>query len=467
MIKSRKQMYLAIGAFALVLMLGTVTYAFFNYTRTGSANTIRTGRIAFNTEQGTAINLTNMFPIDVSNGIPNDATKVGSVTIHVTGDTSYSEGMEYLVSAVNVQNTIGSGVTQKTLPISIDVSVASNTENDPATTLGTSDSDYFTNRGASASSSIYKVLAGETINTNDQLLVGYIKSGATGVDGNIVIRAYLDKAKIAITDTYTEGTVTRVIETGYTSAACETALTGVTNASTYCATVSSLQNAIDNGNLTAAQITLLVNAGLVEEYTNVTTSNWVNERTVFTTTEWNSLQTNGISFQVKVESNEGIWVEDSNPPLASCPGEGCVYSSTYELLYTKRNTLNETSTVLSAGDYSTNYQDVLIDGYHSFYGFVLNNNSEIERAYLCGLKDDTTLFCIEAVESKKEQNKQFLNSDTLWNNTCDYDSLNNPDTFYCPLYLGDPLEFRVWISDDRIGSSDGWRLLYNGHIEMS
>ena len=31
-------------------------------------------------------------------------------------------------------------------------------------------------------------------------------------------------------------------------------------------------------------------------------------KTVFTTTEWNSLQTNGVSFQVKVEANEGIWV---------------------------------------------------------------------------------------------------------------------------------------------------------------
>ena len=39
-----------------------------------------------------------------------------------------------------------------------------------------------------------------------------------------------------------------------------------------------------------------------------TTSEWVNNRTVFTTEEWNSLQTNGISFQIKVEANEGTWV---------------------------------------------------------------------------------------------------------------------------------------------------------------
>ena len=248
MIKSKKQMFIVIGVFTLVLVLVTTTYAFFNYTRTGTANTIKTGRIAFNSEQGTAINLTNMFPIDVTNGIPDDNAKVGTVTIHVTGDTTYAEGVEYLVSAVNVQNTVGT----KSLPISIDVAVASNTNNDPATTLGTLDADYFTNRGTSASTSIYKVLAKDTISTNDQLVVGYVKSGATGVDGNIIIRAYLDKTRIAITDTY-------------------------------------------DGNETD-------NMG--------TTTEWVADRTVFTTTEWNSLQQDGVSFQVKVEANEGIWVEE-------------------------------------------------------------------------------------------------------------------------------------------------------------
>ena len=248
MIKSKKQSLIVIGVFTLVLMLGTVTYAFFNYTRTGTANTIKTGRISFNSEQGTSINLTNMFPIDVTNGIPDDATKVGTVTIHVTGDTTYAEGVEYLVSAVNVTNTVGS----KKLPISIDVSVSSNTNNNPATTLGTVDANYYTNRGTSASTSIYKVLANDTISTNDKLVVGYIKSGATGVDGNIVIKAYLDKSKIAITDTY-------------------------------------------DGN---------------ETETNGTTTEWVDDREIFTTTEWNSLQQNGVSFQIKVESNEGIWVEE-------------------------------------------------------------------------------------------------------------------------------------------------------------
>ena len=266
MIKTKKQMFTVVGVFALIMMLGTITYAFFNYTRTGSANVIKTGRITFNSTQGTAMNLNNLFPIDPEEtGIMNDATKVGTVTINVTGDTTYGDGIEYKVSAVNVQNTVGSGANAKSLPISIAVSVTSNTENDPATTLGTSDDSYYTNRGPSASTSIYKVLASDVIENNQELLVGYIKQGATGIDGNIVIKAYVDKNKVAITDTYPEGDVTH------------------------------------SEGEEPNQTTII-------DYTNGTTSTWVGDRTVFTAEEWNGLQTNGVSFQVKVEANEGIWI---------------------------------------------------------------------------------------------------------------------------------------------------------------
>ena len=415
MIKSRKQMFIVVGAFALVLMLGTVTYAFFNYTRTGSANTIRTGRIAFNSQQGTAINLTNVFPVDVTNGIPNNSN-VGSVTINVTGDTTYTDGIEYLVSAVNVQNTVGSGQNAKTLPISIDVSVASNTNNDPATTLGTADSDYFTNRGSSAATSIYKVLAGDVIANNDQLVVGYIKSGATGVDGNIVIRAYLDASKVAISDTYPEQTVRTVITTGYSSSNCETVLTGVQDASTYCTTASSLQDAIDEEDLTSAQVTLLVNAGIVEEYTNGTTSTWVGDRTVLTTSEWNSLQANGVSFQVKVESNEGTWVEEPVPTIPSCPGCKFMYTEN-KYQYGGVNNVNATQVSTLTG-VTTDYR-TLNKSY--FLGFTETQDGKIDRAFACGIKGENpnqgTVFCIEGSldGSKHNDNVALITGSTLWN----------------------------------------------------
>ena len=238
-----------IGIAIFIIGIIGITYAFFNYTRTGTANVIKTGKIAFNTEQGNAINLTNMFPIDVSEGIPDDNTKVGSVTIHVTGDTTYTEGIEYLVSIVNVQNTVGT----KKLPISIDVSY---TANGTGKTIGVEDNDYFTNRGTSAATSIYHVYAKDNIESDGDLIVGYIKAGETGIDGNIVIKAFLDNELVAISDTY-------------------------------------------NGDETD-------NMG--------TTTEWVADRTVFTTTEWNALQSSGVSFQIKIEANEGIWVEE--PPTA-------------------------------------------------------------------------------------------------------------------------------------------------------
>lgn len=171
----------------------------------------------------------------------NDATKVGTVAITVTGDTTYDKGVEYLVSAVNVTNTVGT----KTIPISINATASG--------TLGTSDEDYFDNRDT-ATSHIYKVLAKDTISNNDQLMVGYIANNATGINGTITIKAYLDENKIGISDTY-DGT---------------------------------------------------------ESDSMGTTNEWAAGRTVFTTTEWNSLQGTGISFQIRVEANEGTWVEE--PP---------------------------------------------------------------------------------------------------------------------------------------------------------
>ena len=56
LIKTKKQMFIVIGAFVLTLMLFTTTYAFFNYTRTGARNTIKVGRISFVSKNEQTIN---------------------------------------------------------------------------------------------------------------------------------------------------------------------------------------------------------------------------------------------------------------------------------------------------------------------------------------------------------------------------------------------------------------------------
>ena len=49
-----------------------------------------------------------------------------------------------------------------------------------------------------------------------------------------------------------------------------------------------------------------VDVGIVNEYTNGTTSNWVHGRTVLTTEQWNGLATNGLSFKIKVVAENGV-----------------------------------------------------------------------------------------------------------------------------------------------------------------
>ena len=197
MIKSKKQMFLVIGIFALMLFVGGVTYAFFNYTRTGAGNTIRVGRIAFISRQTETISLTNLFPIDpTETGIMDDEEKVGTLEIEIEGDTDYADGVEYLISTVNSSITSNG----KTVPISLDVTV---------TNLGTSSDSYWTAREAK-NTTIYKKLIGDTLTGDEQVLVGYIKPNTTsgtkeGVNGKITIKAYLDKNNILISDTYNNG----------------------------------------------------------------------------------------------------------------------------------------------------------------------------------------------------------------------------------------------------------------------
>ena len=242
---SSKQVLLSVIGIAIVIVtIVGVAFAFFNYTRTGSSNTIRVGRISFVTRQLDTINLTNVFPIDKAN-VDTDTDNVDSVVIEIEGDTDYSEGIEYLVSSSDANIYTASG-TQ--VPVSLDIEVDD---------LGDGSTNYFTARD-NTNASIYKQIVGDTLVGDQMLLVGYIVpnsvSGTSeGINGSITIKAFFDKDKILISDTY-DGT---------------------------------------------------------ESDNMGTTNNQAEGKTVLTTTEWNALQTNGVSFKIKVEANEGIWVNGS------------------------------------------------------------------------------------------------------------------------------------------------------------
>ena len=250
MIKSKKQSLIVIGVFTLVLMLGTVTYAFFNYTRTGTENVIKTGRISFNTSQSSgnseAINLTNVFPISRSE-LGTDVNNSAEVEINIVGDTTYTNGLEYLVTFedVNIETS-----TSKKIPIGIEVNPEKTGE------LGTVNTNYFNSvndGGRGGNTSYYKVLANNVIHDGDYVLVGYIRPGVAEVNGTIGIKAFIDKDKILISDTY-DGTESDNMGTERSKA---------------------------------------------------------QGKVVLTTEEWNSLQgNNSISFKIRIQANEGIWVGD-------------------------------------------------------------------------------------------------------------------------------------------------------------
>lgn len=307
----KKIMFSMIGFAILIISLVGVTFAFFNYTRTGTANTIRTGRIAFDADQGEEVTLSDLFPISASGDITPETPGVGSVTVHVTGDTEYSKGIEYIVKAVNVSNNSGNS----SLPISVNISY---TANGTGKSIGSSDNSYFVNRGGNTS--LYKVLSTDTIAEGQNLVVGYIAPGENGIDGNIVVMAYLNADNIAITDTYPEDTYYEINDSLSASelAECVSYLSGLNATEAFCngtGTVSynseniTFQEALDSGVINATQKAHLVEENIIfENYTDETSSNWIDGRTIFTTEEWNTISSGGVSFQIKVEANEGIWV---------------------------------------------------------------------------------------------------------------------------------------------------------------
>ena len=248
--KNKKLIYSFIIIAVLLITVVGVTYSFFNYTRTGNLNSIATGRIYFNSIQNGKLELTNVFPVKLSDI---DTSTLDTVEVNLTGDTTYTGGEEYLITLVDVQNTVNG----KQIPINFIASYTANNEG----SIGEASDDYWNER-ENMDSSIYLLTEEGVVEEDKQVLVGYINDGQVGINGKLTIKAYLDADRIAISDTY------------------------------------------DSSNPGSD------NMG--------TTTDWVDGRVVFTTTEWNSFQSSGtpISFKIKAESNEGIWVDNSTP--SSC-----------------------------------------------------------------------------------------------------------------------------------------------------
>ena len=221
----RQNLLILLGLFVLIVMIGGVTFAFFNYTKTGSSNILKTGNITFSSDYE-SVEMINVFPIDKT-GVLTDQDNVMTINVSIEGSTTYEKGIYYEVKADDVHLTVNG----KNIPIGISVT-SNNLDN--VTLTSYEDGKILTNGSFFAEGRILK-----SDSTHDN-----------SVDGTITIKAYLDRNKIAITDT------------------------------------------IENGPLA------------ISGYTNGTTNSWINGRVVLTTEEWNSLTSTPLSFKVRVEAIE-------------------------------------------------------------------------------------------------------------------------------------------------------------------
>ena len=98
---SSKQVLLSvIGIAVLVVAVVGVSFAFFTYSKTGTANnTLTTGSIFFNFTEGNRINLTNQFPMTNAQGEGLTTATNGALTFSVVGYDTSGKGIEYTVYA--------------------------------------------------------------------------------------------------------------------------------------------------------------------------------------------------------------------------------------------------------------------------------------------------------------------------------------------------------------------------------
>ena len=414
-----KKLAMYVFLLGIIGIVSGVTFAFFNYTRTGGANTISVGNLTFNSSNGTAINISNVFPIARAN-IDTETDYVGSVTINVSGSTDYDKGIEYVVRAVDVNNRLFGLDIAREIPIGIDVSY---TNNGTGNTIGTENNNYFNEGVRGGNTSYYKVVAPRTIEENDQLVVGYIAPGSTGINGNIEIKAFIDEEYVGISDTYPPGDIyiinpnmTPEMESDcvsfFTSLGMGQMLYEGETLSNFCngtgtAGGYTFEEILANADASTPTMQYLVNHNIVIfSHTNSGDLETFGDRLVIPTSIWNSVQTNGLSFKIKVEANNGIWVEEPGT-IESCPGCKFIYSENLQINMTT-NTRNLTPTTVNSG-LSDSYLDIVRNSNRRhFLGLVLNESNQVTRAFGCVLLNNTPV-CVEGINDSSNFNERITN----------------------------------------------------------
>ena len=431
--KYLKYGFIIVSSILIVILIG-VTYAFFNYTRTGAANNVRVGNIYFSSNEGNAITLTNMFPMTQ---LEAESADLDELTISLQGNTDYSGGEEFVVRIDSLSNSIGTGEYNTQVPVNYIATYEAASGN----TIGTSSNNYWSDRNTSENSIYYLSSYGDAM-PNKEILVGYIAPGASGINGTLTIKTYIDSNRVSITDTYsiTGYGLNRNMSSSELNMCIYFASSywGITRdkARPYC-----LGEANDKGytfdddllefSSNPDAFNFLIARNIIVDNTDEmgTTSTWVNGRRTIKTEEWNSFSTTPISFKLKVESREGIWV-NGNGTISSCQGCKYMYVNNYDFMYTTWNVWNDPPTVVTSG-YSENYLNIInSSGRHYFLGLKLNDNNQITNVYSCGIKNDSP-FCLESSSdgSTYEANKALMQS--LWGDACIIGNNGNIEGIKC------------------------------------
>ena len=92
MIKNKKHMLIVIAVFTVIVLLGGVAYALFNYARIGEDSTLVVGNIYMNHTEGTTINLVNESPCKQEKA---RSRTDNSITIQITGINESKEDIYY------------------------------------------------------------------------------------------------------------------------------------------------------------------------------------------------------------------------------------------------------------------------------------------------------------------------------------------------------------------------------------
>ncbi len=352
-----------------------------------------------------------MFPIA---GRAAENAELDTLTISIEGSTNYIGGEEFVVSVGELNNGYNNdGYRNIRVPISYLASYEAN----EGKSIGTLSNDYWNERN-NASGSIYYLPNHGVATTSKRILVGYIPSGEE-INGTLTIKAYIDSSTIAISDTYSPvgyGVNTNMTEEELSACAAFVSSYDEVSESVaraYCDGTGNIYGwtfAEDLeyylGNEEWMNPLISCNAIIDLSDSMGTTSTWVDNRRVLTTEEWNYFSTHPVSFKIKVESQEGLWV-NGNGTIDTC--NGCKYMHSYNSFYTVGNRYGKTPSVITSG-YSDTYFDVIeSSGKDYFLGIKLNNNNQVTNAYACGIKDNIP-FCGEITKdgSAYQSNKAIL-----------------------------------------------------------